>query len=201
MRSKDHLNRPSHCYVKAHCLCNFPHKSRLATHPASPHSSRCVMIVPYLSQFCWHLWPGDPCHDYTVTQRDSHVTTHHKTWHSGFVEKMFSHQQVLRRRDTREYPVFLLGGSTDCCECAELRSFTNYPVPESRPPWLLTLLTNQKPGQWVSGQWEDSSCSVHFSLSPPRLLVSEISAGNMRTEQTRGNGQQQDGHPWHWLPD
>ena len=96
VRSKDHLNRPSHCYVKEHCLCNFPHKSRLATHPASPHSS---LDASWLSRIYHNS--ADTRDQVTrvtitrVTQRDSHVTTHHKTWLSGNVEKMFSHQQVL----------------------------------------------------------------------------------------------------------
>ena len=78
MTWKDPLDCPSLRNVPAYCLSVFSHKSSLATHLwiALPHTSWCVMIVQYLSQFL--LPPRDQvtCVMVAVTQRDSHVTSH-----------------------------------------------------------------------------------------------------------------------------
>ena len=50
------------------------------------------MIVPYLSQFCWHPWPGDPCHDSCDAAWQSRDDSSQNVTFR-IVEKMFSEQQ------------------------------------------------------------------------------------------------------------
>ena len=117
---------------------------------ALPHTSRCVMIVPHLSPFSVTFLTRVTM---SVTQRDSHVTTRLKTWHSGCLwrkcsvktsRQHYRHQQVLSWAVRTCGNIYLFPpGSAGCGGDADTRSFTNYPGPESRPHWLLTFHPDQ----------------------------------------------------------
>ena len=175
---------------------------------ALPHTSRCVMIVPHLSPFsvtfltrvCDAAWQSRDDWSQDVTFPDcgenvqwtpaGNITAINKSCHelSGHVGIFtFSRQEVRAVGDTQTRGVLLI---TPCRSHGHLDSSHS-------------ILTNQRPGQWASGQWEDrvqnnwgwfiSRC--HHSDAGVRSQCSK----QHETQQTSGNGQTQDtrwSSPW-----
>ena len=170
MRSKDHLNCPSHCYVKACIVCaiSLINQDSLRI-SASPHSflmrHHCPVFITILLT-CDAAWQSRDNSSQNVTFPDCGENVQPST------------SPVRTRENIHSSCSEEAHGLLWMCRVWGVLLIT--PVPESRPSWLLTLVANQKPGLVSSDQWEDRSCSVHFSLSPPRPWVSEISSGNMR---------------------
>ena len=191
--------------VTAYCLSSFPHKSSLATHLCiTTYISMRHDCPAFVTIFLSHFWPVSRClwRSVTVTwrlvlKRDipgvcgenvqwtpaGNITAinkscHEPSGHAGIFT--FSRQEVRAVGETQTRGVLLITpgrshGHTDSAH---------------------SILTNQRPGQWASGQWEDrvqnnwgwfiSRC--HHSDSGVRSQCST----QHETEQT--SRKTQDGH-------
>ena len=213
------------CYVKttsivllfamwlltAYCLSSFPHKSSLATHLcittyiSMRHDCPAFVTisVTFLTRVCDAAWQSrdDWSQDVTFPDCGENVqwtpagnitainkSCHELSGHAGIFT--FSRQEVRAAGDTQTRGVLLI---TPCRSHGHLDSSHS-------------ILTNQRPGLWASGQWEDrvqnnwgwfiSRC--HHSDSGVRSQCSNIRHSR---HQEMDRGKTQHGHHPDSAPD